>query len=305
MRFIIAFLLMMVLHLQEAMGQDTLPKFSAVQKSNGKIIISWHNKYPIVNQISVQRSKDSLKNFTTILTVPDASLPENGFVESKTAGPDQYYRLFILLNNSKYLFTTSSRAIQEVNAPVTKNEQKEEDNILQKVANQRIFDLQDNSNRQKPAIVLPNKINEPPPIAVDKTIFVKEKDLVIRQLPGIKVSQFRDSILTKTKDTLLFVNADTILIKPFVPKEVYKVSSLVFTGKDGNVNIALLDANKKKYAVKFYDQDNAMLLEIKEIRDQLLIVDKTNFVHAGWYRFELFEEGKIKEKNRLFIPKDF
>ncbi|MFI5155790.1 MAG: hypothetical protein ACHQEM_06375 [Chitinophagales bacterium] len=305
MRFILAPACLVVLSVNLVLGQDTLPRFSAVLKSNGKVIISWHNNYPIVNQISIQRSRDSLKNYTTILTVPDPTIPENGFVDSKSPGVGMYYRLFILLDNSKYTFSKPRKAIPEAIAPVSKSEQAEEESNLQKVANSRIFDLQDLGNKQRPKVVLPNKINEPPPIEVEKIIFVKLKDSVIRRIPGKNVRQFRDSILARTKDTLLFVHADTILIKPFVPKEVYKVSAWVFTAKDGNVNIALPEANRRKYMVKFFEQDNSPLFEVKDIKDNLLVVDKVNFVHAGWFRFELYEDGKLKEKNRLLIPKEF
>jgi hypothetical protein len=305
MRFILAPAFMVIFSVTLVLGQDTLPKFSAVLKANGKVIISWKNNFPVVNQISIQRSRDSLRNFTTILTVPDPTIPENGFVDSKTPGTDMYYRLFILLDHSKYTFSRSRKAIPEAIAPVSKNEQAEEESNLQKVANYRIFDLQDNSNRQKPNIVLPNKISEAPPVEIEKNIFVKMKDSVIRKIPGKMVREFRDSILTKTKDTLLFVHTDTILIKPFVPKEVYKVSTLVFTGKDGNVNIILPDPARKKWLVKFYEQDNSPLFDVKDIKDNSLVLDKVNFVHAGWFRFEIYEDGKLKEKNRLYIPKEF
>ena len=86
MRFFPALLLLVLLMANSAAGQDTLPRFSAVIKANGKIVLSWHNSYPVVNQISIQRSKDSLKNFTTILTVPDPTIPENGF-ESRSLLP--------------------------------------------------------------------------------------------------------------------------------------------------------------------------------------------------------------------------
>ena len=111
--------------------------------------------------------------------------------------------------------------------------------------------------------------------------------------------------MTKTKDTLFFKDGDTIQIKPFVPKEVYKISSYVFANKDGNILINLPDADKKKYSVKFLELDATELFEIKELKQSPLIVDKTNFIHAGWFRFELYEDGKIKEKNKFFIPKEF
>jgi peroxiredoxin len=108
---------------------------------------------------------------------------------------------------------------------------------------------------------------------------------------------------------LLFVNADTLQIKSYIeifkePKEVYKISPFVYTGKDGNITIALSDYNRKKYFVAFYETDNTPVLEIKDIRDPMLIIDKTNFGHSGWFRFELYEDGKLKEKNKLLIPQE-
>src|SRR5688572_32183972 len=64
-------------------AQDTLPGFSALTRGNDKVIISWTNNYPVTTQISIQRSKDSTKNFKTILTVPDPKVLQNGFVDSK------------------------------------------------------------------------------------------------------------------------------------------------------------------------------------------------------------------------------
>jgi len=310
MRFIFVPLILIILSVLDAAGQDTLPGFSAILKENGKVIISWRNNYPIINQISIQRSSDSLKNFTTLLSVPDPTIPENGFVDSKAKGSAMFYRLFILLGNSKYFFTKAKRAITEMAAVTQKPDVEEEELTLRRVDNQRIFYQQDNSNKKNPAITSPLKLNAPAEIKVEKTVFIKLKDSVIGRLSGKMIAGFRDSILSKTKDTILFIHADTVLIKAYIApvkevKEVYKISSYVFTGKDGNVNISLADAARKKYIVKFFEQDNTLVLELKDIKDPLLIVDKTNFVHAGWFRFELFEDGKLKEKNKFFIPKDF
>jgi hypothetical protein len=313
MRFIFVPLLMIVVFVLDVAGQDTLPNFTAVLKDNGKVLISWRNTYPSINQISIQRSSDSLRNFTTLLTVPDPAIPENGFVDSRSQGTVMFYRLFILLGHSKYVFSKSRRAIPETVAVKEKAKAEEENDVtLQRIDNQRIYYLQDNSNRQNPSIAGPTKINAPaaPALKVEKTVFIKRKDSVIGKVSGKMISQFRDSVLSKTKDTMLFVNADTILIKDYIApvkevKEVYKISAYVFTGKDGNVNISLPDASRKKYLVKFYEQDNSPVLELKEIKDILLIVDKTNFIHSGWFRFELYEDGRLKEKNKLFIPKEF
>ncbi|PWT71624.1 MAG: hypothetical protein C5B59_17605 [Bacteroidetes bacterium] len=310
MRFTLVALLLFGFFVPGAFCQDTLPKFTAVIKENGKVLISWRNTYPVVNQISIQRSSDSLRNFTTLLTVPDPTIPENGFVDSKGQGTHMYYRLFILLGNSKYLFSKSRRAIPEFVAKSQKPVTEDEELNLRRMDNQRIYFAQENNARSKPTVTVPGKINAISDVKAEKTIYIKRQDSLIAQLSGKSFIRFRDSILSKTKDTMLFVQLDTVLIKTFIPpvkevKEAYKVSSFVYTAKDGNVNIALPDAARKKYQVKFFEQDSTPLLELKEIKDTLLIVDKTNFIHSGWFRFELYEEGKLKEKNKLFIPRDF
>jgi hypothetical protein len=104
---------------------------------------------------------------------------------------------------------------------------------------------------------------------------------------------------------MVFRSIDTIVVKPFVPKEVFKPSIYVFTEKEGNVSIALPDAAVKHYSVKFFDEKNNPIFEINKIKESPLILDKANFLRSGWFRFELYEDGKLKEKNKFFIPKDF
>ena len=346
MRLFFAVLLFSVFIQPYAKAQETLPGFSASLKSNGKVLINWRNGYPAINQISIQRSTDSLRNFTTLITVPDPRIPENGFVDGKANGTKMFYRIFILFPNSKYMFTKSKRASAEQieqTAPAVKtadkekpitastiqpaqkqiiiagNQQKsplavtpveEEEKylILPKIDNSRIFYMMDNNTIKKPSVTNPGKIRTPT-FEVQKILFVKKRDSVIMKLAASQVRRFSDSLLKQTKDSLLFVNADTLQINPYIevykePKELYKISAYVFTSKDGNVTIALADFNRKKYFVAFFETDDTPVLEVKDIRDGLLIIDKTNFGHAGWFRFELYEDGKLKEKNKLLIPKE-
>jgi hypothetical protein len=343
MRPFFALVLFALFILPYAKAQDTLPGFTASLKSNGKVLISWRNGYPDINQISIQRSADSLRNFTTLITVPDPRIAENGFVDSKANGVKMYYRIFILFPNSKYMFTKSRRATVEkteqsdlvlkltskekpksaiqpgqqkqtttavspAKGAVKPVEEEEKYLILPKIDNSRIYYMMDTKNNKKPSVNNPGKIKSPT-TEVEKILFVKRRDSVIMQLAGNQVRRFSDSLIKQTKDTLLFVNADTLQIKPYVeiykePKEIYKVSPFVFTTKDGNVTIALADYNRKKYLVAFYETDNTPVLEIKDIKDAELIIDKTNFGHGGWFRFELYEDGKLKEKNKLMIPKE-
>lgn len=87
------------------------------------------------------------------------------------------------------------------------------------------------------------------------------------------------------------------------PPNVFVPSGHVYTGKDHNVIISLADANRKKYTIKFFEDDGTFLFELKKIPDTYLVLDKANFVHSGLYRFELYEEGKLKETHKVYIPK--
>jgi hypothetical protein len=294
-------------------AQDTLPRFSATARGPGKILVSWHNKYPVVTQISIQRSIDSLRNFTTLLTVPDPTLPENGAVDSKATHPNFYYRLFIVFQNGQYLFTSSHRP-QSVTGPtevVAREEQAEEktaEKVLAKAVEPRIVYVNPASPHQ--AATIKNlsgahgtaQISD---VAFSAMIYVRRNDSIISRIPVRQLQPFRDSVLSRTKDTLVFINSDTLLIKPFVPLEVYKVSAYVYTGKYGNIHVSLPEAVRRHYSVKFFDENNKLMFELSEIKDPALILDKTNFQHAGWFRFELYDGDQLKEKNKLFIPKEF
>jgi hypothetical protein len=291
-----------------ARAQDTLPRFSVAAKGPGKILVSWHNRYPRITQISIQRSADSLKNFTTLLTVPDPRLPENGAMDLKATHPNFYYRLFIVLEEGKYLFTAAKKPQTNTGvAPnITQDDTDESDAVLARTDHQRVLFLDPQNVKGKPQIKSPSSINGGlREIEVQKTVFIKKGETVLGQIPGNRIRAFRDSLLTKTKDTLIFIDGDSLLIRPFVPKETYRASSFVFTGKYGNIQLALPDAARKHYAVKFFDEDSKLLFEISAIRAPSLILDKSNFLHAGWFRFELYEDGQLKEKNKFFIPKEF
>ena len=90
-------------------AQQALPEFSAIIKPGNRIVISWTNNYTNTKQINIQRSTDSLKNFKTIVTIPDPANPENGFVDTKAPYGKIYYRLFVTLNDGKYFFTRSRK----------------------------------------------------------------------------------------------------------------------------------------------------------------------------------------------------
>lgn len=208
------------------LAQDTLPKFSVRNIGGNKYVISWANNFKNIRQISIQRSLDSLKGFKTILTVPDPTTPENGFVDTKAINDHNFYRLYIMLEKGVYFFS-----------PVKK--------------------------------------------------------------------PFHDSVAIKKK-----INIDRDSERPnfIVGKEInnsFIASKYVYTYQDGYVRINLPADEKKKYTLKFFDDKDKLVFELKETKLRKFKIDKSNFYHSGWFMFELYEDGKLLEKHKFLIPKEF
>jgi hypothetical protein len=306
MRKLAALLLILTCTLySRSWAQDTLPNFSAVTKGNKKVIVSWANNYPIVTQISIQRSKDSIKGFVTIMSMADPTAPQNGFVDAKAPDMNQFYRIFVVKNNGQFLFTKSKRPYWDTVKVAVAKQQPE--NGRRVIITEGVSEKQAEEIKEK---LQPNTTTTPPPPPVvkapepEKFFFVKKRDTLIATINVKELKKFRDSVVTKTKDTIAFASADTILLKPFVPKEVFKPSKFVYTEKDGNVAINLPFAGLHHYSLKFFDMQGIPQFDITEVKESPLLIDKVNFLRSGWYKFELYEDGKLKEKHKLFVPKD-
>ena len=288
-------------------AQDTLPNFTATTKGNNRVVISWTNNYKFVSQINIQRSTDSTKNFKTILTVPDPTVPQNGFVDSKAPANNLFYRIFIVLDSGKYVFTKSKRAFWDtavVKKPVDELNQMPVNGSKQVIVSKELDKTETQELKEK--IVEATKPAPVTPVVVPEKFFIViRKDSLVGSINQKNYKQFRDSVVTKTKDTILFKTVDTIQIKPFVPKVVYKPSKYIYTEKDGNVAISLPDAAEKKYLVKFYEDNMDFLFEVRKVKESFMYLDKANFQHSGWFRFELLEDGKLVEKHRFYIPREF
>lgn len=82
-------------------------------------------------------------------------------------------------------------------------------------------------------------------------------------------------------------------------------SFYVYTNKEGYVYINLPDASRKNYRIRFYEDDDSFLFELKDLKETGLTLDKVNFVHAGWFKFELYNGDALVEKNKIYLSKDF
>lgn len=265
---------------QAAQAQDTLPNFTASDKGRGNVVISWNNPFPNVAQVAVQRSYDSLRRFSTIYSAESPELPQNGFTDKVLPGLKVYYRIFYSLQGGAYFFSKSKRPGVDTNAVLTSETDLRRDKVTESIKE----------------IVT----KEP-----ERTFYVKLGDSLIATLKDGFYIRFKDSIVARTKDTLLLMPHDTILLRRYDPPFQYHTSTYVYPNRDGYIVLDLPEALTKKYDVIITEEDNTPVLEIKSVKSTYLVLDKVNFYHGGWYRFELRENGTVKEKNKFFLSKDF
>jgi len=304
MRKLAALLILLICTLfTTSMAQEVLPNFTVVTKGNKKVIISWTNNYPVVKQISIQRSKDSLRGFTSILSVADPTAQQNGIVDAKAPDEKQFYRLFIVQDSGKFVFSKSKRPILDTSKVVVNKPQQSADNAPRVIITEKVTPKQAEEIKEKlettptPAPVV--KVPEP-----EKFFFIKKRDTLVATINQKELKKFRDSVVTKTKDTIAFAGGDTILLKPFVPKEIFKPSKFVYTEKDGNIRVNVPGVPVHHYSIRFFDEKNDFMFDVTEVKEPVVLIDKVNFLRSGWYKFELYEDGKLKEKHKFFVPKD-
>lgn len=225
-RSIIVVSILVISALQSASAQErtppVLPDFQALIKT-GKIQLDWISGFPNAVQIGVQRSLDSVLNFTTIGYAARPGEIRNAYLDNKPLPGSNYYRLFILLPNNKYLYSKTVLAVPDSSI-----------NATSKIEAADIAQLNPTNNKE-----------------------------------------------------------DVIPWKP---------SNYIYTTADGNVNIRLPDAPKKKYHVKFFEPSGVFLFEVEEVLEPFLLLEKAIFMHAGWFNFEIYENGKLLEKWSLYIP---
>ncbi len=80
-------------------------------------------------------------------------------------------------------------------------------------------------------------------------------------------------------------------------------SRFIHTEKNSDLVISIPDAACSSYRVIFFEQDH-FLFEISVPREPYLIMEKNNFRHAGSFRYELFRDGALVERNNFIIKND-
>lgn len=84
--------------------------------------------------------------------------------------------------------------------------------------------------------------------------------------------------------------------------QAFSPSVFVYTNPEGNVNISLAGAETKHYSIRFFDAQDQFLFALDDIHRPFMILDKSNFLRGGWYHYVLYEDQKVKEKWKFYVP---
>ena len=260
-------------------SQQSLPDIT-VKSFNNKVIVSWLNDYekPISN-ILIQRSFDSLKNFSTIGSVLIPQNKENGYPDNNPPYNKMFYRVCINFENGEYVIGPSVRPTKQPKIIPAIN-------------------ITDTSVKiiTKELFWQPLEVKAPPK---------KEEVDSIRKIilnDSIRKINVPDSI--KRRKILLHDSIAVVIPKVVIEKPITYPSSTIFTNKQNSITIHLPDVSKNRYFVRFYDENDNFLFQLNKLNEEYLIIEKVNFGHSGWFNFELYENGKSIEKNKFFISKD-
>jgi len=98
-------------------------------------------------------------------------------------------------------------------------------------------------------------------------------------------------------------NVETNLPPNFTPSD-FIPSIYVFTSPDRYVRVQL-PMDKRKYDLKFFKESGQPLLELKDIKEKKFKLDRSYFYSSGYINFELYADGKLLERHKLFLPKEF
>lgn len=254
----------------QCFSQEPLPDFSIKKGTQNQKVISWRNNYgDMLIVLNIQRSNDSVRNFRTIYSEPNPSLAVNAFTDMKPVAGMDYYRIYYQMKNGSYYFSKAKR-----------------------VASGFISDgLYSHLNAQRVII----KGDE------DRTVTISD------------FHKIADSVLLNTSDSLFYFSDSTVNYKKFNAiaaigststnnNSLIPVSNYLFLSPDGNVVIRLADNKAYNYSMVIYQPDgNTVLYKIDRFPGPEITLSKSSFLHSGFYPYELFEDGKLKERSRFQI----
>ncbi len=310
------------------MAQPALPDVAG-STDKGIVILSWICQYNGIKSITVLHSLDSVKNYAEIGHVKKKDKGIQAFVDGHPAMGRNFYKLAIIFNSG--LSWTSNHCSVYVAKGLTgiagqvlpENDSLQKFIVTEDISKTAVTDTitstiirngksTGKNNKARNDDVMPkpdtSSLFSDAPSANAKADTIKKQ---VAPMHKISVSFELDSSAIvagmyvgnnpvaqpQRKITVTFED-------PGENSTSFIKSRFIFTDPvTGHVNMELPDDVKlHHYSVKFYDEQNNIIIDVPKINTAKIIIDKRNFQHKGVYKFILrkdvteLEQGYIEIK---------
>jgi hypothetical protein len=266
------------------LAQPTLPDISG-SEDKGVVLLSWNCQYAGVKAIAVLHSVDSNFNFKIIGYVKKLDKGIQAYIDGHPDTGRNYYRLSIVFNSG--LTWTSNRRSVYID--------------ISKMSPTRLV-LPRNDSLQR--FIVTEQRYAPGRVAVPGYELKADSEAIDEVSRRAHVA--RRMSLSFDADTIGAV-VDTLgHVRPAVHRKItisfdepdmtaalFIKSIYVFTDAGtGHVHVLLPDdVRRHHYSLKFYNNEDHLVLEILKINTANFLIDKRNFQKAGLFKFILRKDG--------------
>lgn len=264
------------------LAQPILPDIAGASEK-GINVLSWTCQYDGIKSIAVQRSADSVYNYSTVGYVKNLKKGLQAFIDGHPAPGKNWYRLYIVFNSDLTWYSNRLNLVVD----------------SADIRNKRV--LPPNDSLQKLAAN----------IKIEARPVTSERPVTSTSATGTTTSGTTTTTTTTTStsapaSTSPAVAPRIVLTIPDDGSEIEGVSYIksqhVFTNPfTGHVNLELEDYNRHHYSVNFYNDKEKRVLEIPRVTEPQIIIDKRNFQRKGIYKFELRQDRKVLETGYITI----
>lgn len=251
----------------------------AIASDKGVNVLSWTCQYDGIKSIAVQRSSDSVFNYTTVGYVRNTQKGPQAFIDGHPQAGNNWYRLYIGFSSDLTWYSNTVKVYID-------------------------------------SATLLNKSVIPPNDSLQKyasSINLKPEDIVATSADATTTTYSTGTVSPSARPA---TNNGTVAARPApklelnIPKSeevnqyTYVKSRHVFTNPfTGHVTLELPEDSRKVYAIQFFKQgdERTPVLDIPRLRKSKVVIDKRNFQGKGVYKFVLYEGANKMDEGYISI----
>lgn len=275
-----SFIFILIASAGKVYAQAPLLPDVAIASDKGVNVLSWTCQYDGINSIAVQRSSDSVFNYTTVGYVKDLKKGPQAFIDGHPQAGNNWYRLYIGFSSDLTWYSNTVKVYIDSATLLSKSVIPPNDS-LQKYASS--INLKPDDIIATSADVAATTNYTPGNVSPAARPGTTGGTVAARPAPKLDLN------IPKSEDVNQFT---------------YIKSRHVFTNPfTGHVTLELPEDSRKIYAIQFFKQgdERTPVLDIPRLRKNKVIIDKRNFQGKGVYKFVLYEGTNKMDEGYISI----